>query len=295
MRRKQIINNIQPVIYSLGWVCLVLMLFVSCLPEPLEVKNIPKIKPEIVVATQLIRDNTLVVLLTKTFGALDASKDSDPEVLIEQIAVNDALVSVKGPDGVYELTRMDEGVYGGVFIPFREGETYELHVNSASLGEVYATTTVRSEVKFDSIMADLYLNGYGDTLAQITYSIQDAAEKNWYMINVQEVQQEDAVRNLINPRAYTVLLDDESFNGQLLYDTFRVFPRDYSPGDSIAVTLSNISEDYYKFMKIRVDNRYSFVEFLSEPVNYPSNVVGGKGFFNLYIPDVRFFVFKEEE
>ena len=295
MKRKQINSTIKSAIYSLGIVFLVSTLFVSCLPEPLEVKNIPKIKPEIVVATQLIPDNTLVVLLTKTFGALDASKDSDPEVLIEQISVNDALVTVKGPDGVYELTRLDQGVYGGIFIPFREGETYELHVNSASLGEVHATTTVRSEVKFDSIMADLYLNGYGDTLAQITYSIQDAAEKNWYMINVQEVEQEDAVRNLINPRAYTVLLDDETFNGEMFYDTFRVFPRDYSPGDSIAVTLSNISEEYYKFMKIRVDNRYSFVEFLSEPVNYPSNVVGGKGFFNLYIPDVRFFVFEEEE
>jgi hypothetical protein len=45
-------------------------------------------------------------------------------------------------------------------------------------------------------------------------------------------------------------------------------------------------------MKLRIDNRFSLVEFVSEPVNYPSNVAGGKGYFNLYIPDVRFFVFE---
>lgn len=28
----------------------------------------------------------------------------------------------------------------------------------------------------------------------------------------------------------------------------------------------------------------------SEAANYPSNVVGGRGYFNLYIPDVRFFI-----
>ena len=29
---------------------------------------------------------------------------------------------------------------------------------------------------------------------------------------------------------------------------------------------------------------------ISETVNYPSNVKGGKGFFNLYMPDVKLFV-----
>ena len=111
------------------------------------------------------------------------------------------------------------------------------------------------------------------------------------MINVQEVEQEDLVDNLLNPRAFTVLMDDAGFNGQTYSERFRVFPRDYQPGDTIAVSLSNIHEDYYEFMKLRIDNRFSIVEFVSEPVNYPSNVIGGKGYFNLYVPDVRFFVF----
>ena len=86
------------------------------------------------------------------------------------------------------------------------------------------------------------------------------------------------------------MIEDDDFNGETHQETFRVFPRDFIPGDTIAVSLSNISKEYYDFMKLRIDNRYSFVEYLSEPVNYPTNVEGGKGFFNLYVPDVEFFV-----
>ena len=112
------------------------------------------------------------------------------------------------------------------------------------------------------------------------------------MINVQEVERQDLMENLLNPGAYTVLLDDNEFNGNSFEERFRVFPRDFQSGDTIAVSLSNISEEYYRFMKLRIDNRFSFVEFISEPVNYPSNVKGGKGYFNLYVPDVRLFIFE---
>jgi hypothetical protein len=268
----------------------IIFLLWGCLPEPLDVDGIPVVKPQIVVSTQIIADQSIIVLLTKTFGALDASDDSDPEELLSQISVDDATVTITGPDGTHELLAFENGVYGGLIIPFEEGEEYELHVNSESLGEVTARTTVKPLVPFDDIKAELIFNGYDDTLAQITYRLTDPVEQNWYMLNVQEVEREDVVENLLNPRAFTRLLDDAEFNGEIYQETFRVFPRDFIPGDTIAVTLSNIGKDYYDFIELRLDNRYSFVEYLSEPVNYPSNVQGGKGFFNLYIPDVRTFV-----
>lgn len=268
---------------------------VSCLPEPLEVKNIPAVRPEIVVSSQIVPDQSLVILLTRTIGALDASDDSDPEELIAQIAVNDAVAILTGPSGVDTLTFLGNGLYGGVFIPFQMGERYTLNVVSASLGEISATTVVKPQVLFETVEASLYTNGFGDTLAQVAYTLNDPEVQNWYMLNVQEVERIDATENLINPRAFTKLLEDTDFNGGEFNQQFRVFPRDYKPGDTIAVSLSNISREYFDFMQLRIDNRFSFVEFLGEPVNYPTNVVGGKGFFNLYIPDVRFFVLEADQ
>jgi len=290
MELKKYIRGIQFAVFTLLPLA---MLVWSCIPDPLEVKGVPKVKPQILVSTQILPGQALVVLLTKTVGALDASEDSDPEQLIEQIAVNDAEVTIAGPAGTYTLSFLENGVYGGVMIPFQEREVYSLKIVSENLGTVTAETTVQPLITFADIDAELYYNGFNDTLAQITYSLQDPVEKNYYMINVQEVERMDALENAVNPRAFTKLVVDDDFNAQLFSDQFRVFPRDYQPGDTIAVSLSNISADYYRFMKLRIDNRFSFVEFLGEPVNYPTNVQGGKGFFNLYLPDVRFFVFEK--
>ena len=73
------------------------LMLVQCIPDPLEVKGIPKLKPQIVVSTQIIPNQSLVVLLTKSFGALDATDDSDPQQLISQVAIADAIVLIKGP------------------------------------------------------------------------------------------------------------------------------------------------------------------------------------------------------
>lgn len=265
------------------------LLLYSCLPDPLEVKGVPAIKPQIVVSSQILTDQSLVVLLTKSFGALDASDDSDPQALLDQIAINDARVTITGPQGTDTLLFFGSGIYAGITNSLEAGNTYSLHVNSAILGEVRATTTVKPMVRFDQIEAELFFNGFDDTLAQITHRIQDLPEKNYYMVNVQRLRQQNLQEQLLNPRAFIRLITDDEFNGELYSETFRVFPTDFSEGDTVAVYLSNISEDYYRFIKLRLDNRFSFVEFLGEPINYPSNVEGGKGFFNLYLPDIRFF------
>ena len=291
MKRKQN-NSSQLKIFLLKWMCFILFgvgLF-SCLPEPLEVKNIPAVEPEIVVASQIIPDGTLLVMLTKTFGALEASGDSDPEALLDQVAVSDALVTVSGPEGIYSLFSVGKGFYGGISIPFKEGEAYTLNVESSSLGSVKATTRVLPQVKFEKIKAELYYNEFDDTLAEINYSIREPAGKNWYMINVQEVKLEDIIKNAINPRTFTKIYQADGDHESVFSEQFRVYPRDYAPGDTIAVSISNISEEYHHFIQMRLDNRYSFLEFISEPINYPSNIEGGRGYFNLYLPDIRFFV-----
>src|SRR5687767_269507 len=70
---------------------------VACFPDPLLINGLPKVTPQIVVSTQIVPDESLVVLLTKTFSALEGNEDSDPEELLAQIAVSDAIVVITGP------------------------------------------------------------------------------------------------------------------------------------------------------------------------------------------------------
>lgn len=281
-------------INSLSGLIVVFLLFSSCLPEPLDISGIPEVKKEIVVASQVLPNGRLLVLLTQTMGALDASYDSDPEVLLNGIAVNDATVILSRPGGTDTLLFYDNGVYAGDSILFKKGATYDLYINSASLGTATASTTLLDQIDFKETEIELLYDTYDDTLAYISYSLLDPPQKNWYMISVKEIQREELSEDILNPPGYTLLFTDSGFIEESYSGQFVVYPRNYLPGDTVAVSLSNISEEYYEFMKMRIDNRFSFIEFIGEPINYPSNVIGGRGYFNMYIPDIRTFILKEE-
>lgn len=279
-----------------NFVFLLVFLLASCIPDPIEVENMPAMEPEIVVNTQLVPNEHLVVWLTKSFGALDASEGSKPEELLREISLNDAEVTIMGRQSFDTLRALDYGVYGGLSIPFKEGETFDLRVNSKSLGMVYASTTVMKQVNFKSVALSSYYDFYDVLHAELTVSITDPSEENWYLINAHKIRskKDDFIRNTINPESFTLLLEDKDFNGRDFTQQFEFPIEDYQAGDSIAVSLWNISPEYYSFMKMRNEKHADFLDFLSEPASFPTNVVGGKGFFNLFIPDLRIMALEEE-
>jgi hypothetical protein len=267
----------------------VAVLATACLPDPLDVHNIPQVQPKIVVSSQMIPGQGVVVLLTKSIGALEANDNSDPQALLDQIIVADAAVSIQGDGNTYQLQYTGNGVYGSIAIPLSVGQSYTLKVNSPTVGSVEATTVVKPLIQFRSVEANLYYIGR-DTLAEVSYSIADPSGKNWYMLNAQHFTARDIQERILNPWITTKLLDDASFEGGVKQDAFKVLFDEVEPGDTLTVFLSNINKDYYDFMKIREDTRFGLVDFLGEPINYPTNVEGGLGFFNLYIPDARVFI-----
>jgi hypothetical protein len=271
---------------------LVLVLIKSaCTPDPLNVHGVPQLQSKIVVSSQLVSGYAVAVLLTKSIGALDASDDSDPKTLLNQIIISDAIVRMEGNGISYDLKYIDKGVYGAPGTSLKVNESYTLFVTSPSLGSVKATTTVKPLVPFADVHTYLSISNR-DTLAEVDYSIKDSIGKNWYMINAQRVSQFNLEERLLDPWVTTTLLDDSGFDGQVKRDTLRVLFDYVHVGDTLAILLSNIDENYYNFMKKREDNRFGIASYLGEPINYPTNVEGGLGFFNLYVPDVHVFVVK---
>ncbi|HMJ70671.1 MAG TPA: DUF4249 domain-containing protein [Cyclobacteriaceae bacterium] len=266
----------------------------ACLPDPLEINTIPQLESKIVVSSQMIPDFAVAVLLTKSVGALDASDNSDPQALINQILIADASVSIQSKNTTHRLQYVGNGVYGVIGANLIAGESYTLYVNSPSMGSIQATTTVKPLVQFQDVKASLYITGR-DTLAQVDYTLKDPAGKNWYMMNAQHVSQKNLEERILNPWISTKLVDDAEFEGGTKRDYFRLLFDEVEEGDTLAVLLSNIDKDYYDFMKIREDTRFGLASYLGEPINYPTNIEGGLGFFNLYVPDVRVFILNSED
>lgn len=264
-------------------------LLLSCLPEPLPVNDIPKLETKIVVSSQIIPNTGLVVFVSRSIGALDAGDDSDPENLIAQIAISDAVVTLQVGETLDTLENIGNGLYGNIILDWQNNVDYTLTVNTTSLGSVSAVTRLPDFVSFNEVSATIFDNGF-DSLAQISYRLTDPIGENYYMINVQRFRSSQELSSLVNPRIFTRLFDDKAFDGEEKTETFNVLFEEFSEGDSITVSMANISKAYYDFLKVRSDNRFSFVEFAGEPINYPTNVKGGYGFFNLHTPDVRVFI-----
>lgn len=273
--------------YGSVMVAIAILGFVSCMPDPLDVDDLNLPGTRIVVSSLILPDNSVAILLTKSIGALEASDDSDPRDLIPEIAINDAVVTITVNDSIYNLKLLQDGVYQGIGIPLVPGRECHLNVVSRSLGTVTASTVVQAPIYFDTVTAEPYINEYNDYWAQVTYTIKDPPDPNYYLLNVQKAKRKDLVENILKPDAYTRQVEDKTFDAQEFSEMFRAMHKNFYPGDSIEVSLSNVSLDYFNYVTLRLENQLELVEVFSEPIYYPTNIRGGRGFFTLHLTDVR--------
>lgn len=262
----------------------------ACVPDPLDVDDLDFPETEIVVSSLILPDRSVAILLTRSIGALEANEESDPRDLISEIAINDAEVSITANDSVYRLPLLRDGVYQGFGIPLVPGTTCHLNVTSSSLGQVSATAVVQLPIYFDTVEVEPYINEYNDYWAEVTYTIKDPPAPNYYLLNVQELERNALAENILKPEAYTRRVEDKTFNDQQFSEVFRAVNKNFYPGDSIEVSLSNVSLDYFNYVKLRLENKLELVEVFSEPVYYPTNIRGGRGFFTLHLTDTRVIV-----
>lgn len=64
-------------------------------------------------------------------------------------------------------------------IPVVGGEAELLRTIQLLPGTVHATTEVKPKINFEKVEAELFYNGFNDTLAQITCTFRHPPEKNW--------------------------------------------------------------------------------------------------------------------
>ena len=273
----------------------------SCRPEPLEI-ILPEQDPQVVVFSQLFPGPLVTVVLSQTLDALafnEEEGDTLNEAGWQTLLINHASVSISYGDQVEALVPIDFGVYGSINIPQIENETYTLKVSTPQGQDLTASSKLLPNVSFASIEPEVISQGE-DTLVQVHYEIADLPESNWYLLNFYTNNRENKIFN----NALDTLLEGE---GSYLKHTELIANRGESnynntgtirlptvqASDSLFVSLANISEDYYRYLEIRKTATSLFTELTKEPINSPSNVDGGLGFFNLYFPTVYYFDLNE--
>lgn len=278
---------------------IVSILCYQCTPDPIDIE-IPEREPQIVVASQVVPDNVIAVALTKTIGALDFSETEGDTVdtnLIDQIVVGGANVTVSYSGQTDELFEVIPGFYTSLNTLQVPNEAYTLNIETADGKSLSSTSRMLPQVAFADVMPNI-LRTEEDTIVRLEYAINDPAEQNWYMLNIYRQTEETEIDSLSaefnnilslgnNSNTTTILLSDQIFENPKHEDIVELF--NFEPTDIIIVTLSNISEDYYNFLSLRKTSESLLTEITKEPINYPTNIEGGIGFFNTHFPDLTGF------
>ena len=261
----------------------------SCLPEDLPITDIPQAESRITVSSIVYPGDSLAVIVTRSVSALDEVTNLDIQSMINKIAIQDANVFISSNSRNIKINEVYPGIYATSLSSLPQSTTYQLTVQTEDQrASVVAATEYLREVPFIDVSASA-VKAAEDSLAEISFTLFDpAGTPNWYMVSVQpfSVPQFDFVP-FADEDVFTHLTSDNNRDGSLITESFTALDfGGYDIGDTILVSLANISKDYYEFLDARENDQIG-VEFLYEPYNFPSNVTGGYGLFTLHKIDYR--------
>lgn len=263
------------------------LFFSSCQPEPLEVKDLPDPDPGVVVSSvHLYGDAQIIFMMSRNLSAIAGNIENDRDALIPYMATGgEAVLHVR--DEKYELYEYLPGLYAGHSgIPRYFGEQYLMTFEDRKTGHsVYANTMLTRNIEFTDVQVHMDYTSL-DSLPKVSFRFRDFIGTNWYMINVQHKSDfSRSFAGLVNSRYFTHLFSDEDIrDGDVIIGEFTALIDNIKAGDTLTVALSNIPRKYYEFME-KANNGLEAPNLISEPYNYPTNVVGGYGFFDMSFPD----------
>lgn len=260
----------------------------SCTPKSIDLE-VQSAEPKLVVFTQVIPDNIMIVTLTRSFSALE-----NPETSMANILVSGATVKITSNNVTYDFYELSPGVYSSYSVAsFTTGQTFDLTA-VADGDTITSTSTMLEKATFSSITPSVEKSAT-DTNVYLDFAFNDfTGISNWYLVNIykkapmtgQTFDVSSLFNNGSNYLIESMLVSDKEFSGSY-HRNLELENTKWN--DSIVVTLSNISEKYFDFLGYSMGNGGVFSQLNIEPLNYPTNIVNGYGFFNTTIPDIKYY------
>lgn len=273
-----------------------LLLFSACVPKPIDIEVEPA-QPKLVVASQIIPGRIMIIGLTKSFSALSEAVQGDtvPEEFLNNTLVSDAFVTVSYFGKIDTLTMLSPGIYASINTLQYDYGVYTLYAKDPSSGlEITAESNIHPKVDFDTVYP-VITRTPGDTTIKVHFEFDDLTEKNWYAINYYVKRNTGTgfdINRIFSVGSNKVLTELELLSDLTFENSHHIGETQLSgihPTDTIAVSIANISEGYYQFLTAYKRAGGLFNQLTGEPVNYPSNVINGYGYFNTHYPDIRIF------
>lgn len=279
---------------NLKYILPIVIFALACTPEDLFI-DVEPAEEKMVVSSQFIPDNLLVVTVTRSFSALLTNNSSDlANTDIERLIVGDGYVEATTNEGSVELTQIadNSGVYVGDIGVVSAGDLVELFVYDSLTGDtITSSTNAMPQVRLEEVSVSKEINN-NDTTSTYTYSFIDEPGDNWYILHTYGINN---LPSIVDDSLIFSLADEDLLIASELISDIALEPglvtREielpfFDSPDTVAFMLTNISEGYFRFLDARQRTGGIIASATGEPVNHPTNIENGYGYFNIHIPHV---------
>jgi len=280
---------------SLSIAFVLLLLFVGCKPKSLEI-DIPEATPKIVV-NSYAADGLIVLFLTKSFTPLADTADAN---FIKELGISGADAKIIYGSSVFDFIEIPpdslgiKGVYLAEVATFGANQEIKLEVSADGFDRVTATTNLLARVEeFD---AEAIRFPFDTAYATVFYTFGDVNpnQHNYYALGISGGEEEDLFKGIDTLRKLNmskfVLFDELEFPYSTIDGAVNILAE---KNDTLTIGLSHISKEYYEYLQVFQKGGSFFSSITKEPINYPTNVIGGYGFFNAYLPNIHVLAIEE--
>ncbi|MDP3930164.1 MAG: DUF4249 family protein [Bacteroidota bacterium] len=272
---------------------LIVNVLVSCKPEPLDI-NIKQAPEKLSFSNQYLGDGLFGVVMSKSFSGLKQPfRAGDSTQMIDSsLLISGASIRLIGSNVALTLEPLSTGIYGVNQLNLIDGEKYRMEANHPVLGSIWAEAVKMEKVRFDSINFEVTED---DKNIDLHFSFtENQSTKNYYVVNYLLVKKDEPIPNKPDPEYISRRIFEQQARFDLFSDADAVNGKievkrkllNQGISDSLWLSLSHISEEYYHFLEAQRRGGTLFNQLRGEVINYPSNIHNGYGFFSLHEPDI---------
>ncbi len=272
---------------------LIIPCFIACRPKPLEIE-VPQAPPAITISSIAFDEHTVFVSagysISSCVGLNDtvASGDKTKSGIPKDMLIDGGLVTITEEGALPDtLSQVSAGLYASRKLKLKKGVQYTLMVKDMAKNTAATANTIFfAQPSVGKVERKLEMEG-ADTITKLHLQINNVTSNDKFFVTYSTTAQmqnnlSTAIGKLptiynFSPKTLELLTGEDALNGGL----DKTISMKVNPNDTLVVQVARIDNAYYQYLSAYKRSGFLINQLTGEPINLPTNIVTGFGFFSL--------------
>jgi len=261
-------------------------------PAPLDIE-IPQDKPAMVISSFCPNNRAVFIAAGYSINSsvnidsvISGTRDVPAGMMIESARVTIEESGV--PATLANLTAIRKGIYGNTDVLLKPGQSYKVTIADDTKGiTTSATTTYMPQPQVSKLTPERVIKN-GDTVFKLHFAIENVAAEAHYYVSYTT----SSARKKAGTSKDIDAVHDFEAKKISLYSSADVVNNTINKtitltakaNDTLHVEVARIEDGYRKYLEAYIKTGYLVNQLTGEPVNLPTNLSNGHGYFTLHNP-----------